>query len=146
MKASISNISKSLVMSAAVSFGLVSCQPSGKSEFKLEQQGDTLTLVHITNPTKYLLLPVEEKTPEGQVCLVTGDAADTDMDVRLAKQRVDNFVRSNCLRAQRKRLYASARHRRTPFAGAGFSCPIRSTRQTATSSALSITIRRSTAG
>lgn len=92
MKASISSISKSLVMSAAVSFGLASCQPSGKSGFKLEQQGDTLTLVHITNPTKYLLLPVEEKTSEGQVCLVTGDAADTDMDVRLAKQSVDYFV------------------------------------------------------
>lgn len=92
MKASIANISKSILMSAAISFGLASCQPSNKSGFTLEQQGDTLTLVRITNPTRYLLLPVEEKTPEGQVCLVTGDPADTDMDVRLAKKSVDYFV------------------------------------------------------
>lgn len=92
MKTSISNLSKNLVMSMAVSFGLVSCQPSGKSGFELEQQGDTLTLVRITNPTRYLLLPVEEKTPEVQVCLATGDAGDTDMDVRLARKNVDYLV------------------------------------------------------
>lgn len=92
MKASITNISKSILMSAAISFGLASCQPSNKSGFTLEQQGDTLTLVRIINPTRYLLLPVEEKTQEGQVCLVTGDPADTDMDVRLAKKSVDYFV------------------------------------------------------
>lgn len=51
-----------------------------------------MTLVRIVNPTKYLLLPVEEKTAEGQVCLVTGNPADTDMDVRLAKKSVDYFV------------------------------------------------------
>ena len=64
MKASILNISKILVMSTVISLGLASCQPSNKSGFTLEQQGDTLTLVRITNPTKYLLLPVEEKTAE----------------------------------------------------------------------------------
>lgn len=79
-------------MGAVVSLGLVSCQPSDKSELTLEQRGDTLTLVRITNPTKYLLLPVEEKTAEGQVCLVTGDPADTDMDVRLARKNIDYFV------------------------------------------------------
>ena len=92
MKALIINISKSLIMSTVISLGLASCQPSNKSGFTLEQQGDTLTLVRIVNPTKYLLLPVEEKTTEGQVCLVTGDPADTDMDVRLAKKSVDYFV------------------------------------------------------
>ena len=92
MKASILNISKILVMITVISLVLASCQPSNKSGFTLERQGDTLTLVRITNPTKYLLLPVEEKTAEGQVCLVTGDPADTDMDVRLAKKSVDYFV------------------------------------------------------
>lgn len=58
----------------------------------MEQQGDTLTFVHITNPAKYLLLPVEEHTGEGQVCLVTGNPADTDMDIRLAKKETDYFV------------------------------------------------------
>ena len=59
---------------------------------KLEQQGDSLTVVHITHPTKYLLLPIEEKAAESQVRLDTGDAADTDMDVRLAQTQVDYFV------------------------------------------------------
>lgn len=58
----------------------------------LEQQGDSLTVIHITNPTKYLLLPVEENAAEGQVRLDTGDAADTDMDVRLAQKQVDYLV------------------------------------------------------
>ncbi|RHJ82457.1 DUF4980 domain-containing protein [Parabacteroides sp. AM08-6] len=91
MKTTVSKISKSLVMGLGI-LALVSCQPSGKSEFKLEQSGDTLTLLHITNPTKYLLLPVEEHASEGQVCLLTGNPGDTDMDVRLAKKEVDYFV------------------------------------------------------
>lgn len=75
---------------AAIS-GLSSCQTT-RSEMKLEQQGDSLTVIHITNPTKYLLLPVEENAAESQVSLDTGDAADTDMDVRLAQKTVDYFV------------------------------------------------------
>lgn len=92
MKTTISNISKILLMGMATTFGLVSCQSGSKTGFTLEQQGDTLTLVHITAPARYLLLPVEERSAEGQVCLVTGDPADTDMDVRLAKEKTDYFV------------------------------------------------------
>lgn len=92
MKTKILNMSRSFFMGCAVSLSLVACQSGNKEEFTLEQQGDTLTLVHITNPAKYLLLPVEERTAEGQVCLVTGDPADTDMDVRLAKEKTDYFV------------------------------------------------------
>ncbi|WP_299991915.1 DUF4980 domain-containing protein [uncultured Bacteroides sp.] len=75
----------------AVALGFSSCQTT-QSEMKLEQQGDSLTVVHITHPTKYLLLPIEEKAAESQVRLDTGDAADTDMDVRLAQTQVDYFV------------------------------------------------------
>lgn len=92
MKTSMSNIGKSLVLSMTVSIGLLSCQPSNRNGFTLEQQGDTLTIVRITKPAKYLLLPIEEKTAEGQVCLITGDPGDTDMDIRLAKNNVDYFV------------------------------------------------------
>lgn len=91
MKNSVFNMGMGIILGIAA-VGLISCQSSTKSEIKLEQQGDTLTLVHVSNPTKYLLLPVEEKTAEGQVCLLTGDPADTDMDVRLAKKNVDYFV------------------------------------------------------
>lgn len=91
MKTNILNISKNIAM-ATVILGLASCQPSGKSTMKFEQYGDTLAFIHISNPTKYLLLPVEEHTQEGQVCLVTGKPEDMEMDVRLAKKETDYFV------------------------------------------------------
>lgn len=92
MKTAILNLSKNILMGCVISVSLASCQSTPKEGFTLEQQGDTLTLVHIKKPAKYLLLPVEEHTPEGQVCLVTGDPGDTDMDVRLAKKSTDYFV------------------------------------------------------
>ncbi|MCC8172604.1 MAG: DUF4980 domain-containing protein [Parabacteroides sp.] len=92
MKTTISNISKILLMGIATTFGWAGCQSGPKTGFTLEHQGDTLTLVHITEPARYLLLPVEERSAEGQVCLVTGDPADTDMDIRLAKEKTDYFV------------------------------------------------------
>lgn len=92
MKTTILNNSKNFLMGCAVSVSLAACQSASKEGFTLEQQGDTLTFVHITNPAKYLLLPVEEHTGEGQVCLVTGNPADTDMDIRLAKKETDYFV------------------------------------------------------
>lgn len=82
---------KTALYTLVVIFGFSSCQTS-RSEMKTEQQGDSLTVVHIQNPTKYLLLPVEENAPESRVRLDTGDAADTDMDVRLARKQVDYFV------------------------------------------------------
>lgn len=82
---------KTALCAFAVATGLSSCQTS-KSEITLEQQGDSLTLVHITRPSRYLLLPIEENAAESRVRLVTGDAADTDMDIRLARTRTDYFV------------------------------------------------------
>ncbi|MGI6224453.1 MAG: GH32 C-terminal domain-containing protein [Prevotella sp.] len=57
----------------------------------IQRHGDT-TIVNITNPTKYLLLPVEEDQPESQVMLYTNNAADTWMDVRLAQNKIDYYV------------------------------------------------------
>lgn len=74
----------------AVASSLFSCH-SSKSGMSLEQQGDSLTVIRITNPAKYLLLPVEEHTPEGQVC-ISSDSVPVDMDVRLARNKVDYFV------------------------------------------------------
>lgn len=91
MKTSIVNISKGLLWGIAL-VSVVACRSARDSEIKLEHQGDTLTLVRVTNPTKYLLLPVEEKMSEGQICLVTGDPGDTDMDVRLARKKTDYYV------------------------------------------------------
>ena len=49
---------KGAVLALAVSYGLIYCH-TNKSKFMLEQKGDSLTLIHITNPTNYILLPIE---------------------------------------------------------------------------------------
>ena len=79
---------KGAVLALAVSYGLIYCH-TNKSKFMLEQKGDSLTLIHITNPTNYILLPIEEAAEESRVRLDIGDAADTDMDIRLAQTKVD---------------------------------------------------------
>ncbi|MGM9674912.1 MAG: GH32 C-terminal domain-containing protein [Bacteroidaceae bacterium] len=59
-----------------------SCSPK-QSGLSIEQRGDT-TVVTITNPTKYLILPIEENQPEAHMLLDNGQATDTWMDIRLA--------------------------------------------------------------
>ena len=82
---------KGVALALTASYGLTYCHTT-KSKLTLEQQGDSLTVIHITNPTNYILLPIEEEAPESQVLLHTGEAADTDMDIRLAQNQVDYFV------------------------------------------------------
>ena len=60
-------------------------------KLNIEHKGDT-TIVKVENPTKYLLLPIQEEKDEAQVILSTGDKEDTWMDVRLAQNGVDYFV------------------------------------------------------
>ena len=60
-------------------------------KMNIEHKGDT-TVIKVENPTKYLLLPVQEEKDEAQVILSTGDKEDTWMDVRLAQNGVDYFV------------------------------------------------------
>ena len=82
---------KGAILALAVSYGLTCCHTT-KSKLTLEQKSDSLTVIHITNPTNYILLPIEEEAAESQVLLDTGEAADTDMDIRLAQNQVDYFV------------------------------------------------------
>ena len=67
---------KGVALALTASYGLTYCHTT-KSKLTLEQQGDSLTVIHITNPTNYILLPIEEEAPESQVLLHTGtcDAA-----------------------------------------------------------------------
>ena len=67
------------------------CQSQSEG-FSLEHQGDTLTLVHITRPAKYLILPIQETSGEAKVRLETGSPADCAMDIRLATDSVDYYV------------------------------------------------------
>ncbi len=82
---------KGAILALAVSYGLTYCHTT-KSKLTLEQKSDSLTVIHITNSTNYILLPIEEEAAESQVLLDTGEATDTDMDIRLAQTQVDYFV------------------------------------------------------
>ena len=57
----------------------------------IEHHGDT-TVICVQNPTKYLLLPIQEEQDEAQVLLSTGSKDDTWMDVRLAQNGADYYV------------------------------------------------------
>ena len=87
MKTNFVNLALGLTLAA----GAVSCQ-SQKNNLVLEHQGDTLTVVRIANPSKYLLLPIQESSNEGQVKVEPGNPADTYMDVRLATNEVEYYV------------------------------------------------------
>ncbi len=60
-------------------------------KMNIEHRGDT-TIINVENPTKYLLLPVQEEKDEAQVLLDTGSKEDTWMDVRLAENGADYYV------------------------------------------------------
>lgn len=83
------NINKLTAMFAAACF--FSASAASAQDIKVTRSGDT-TIVKITNPKKYLILPVEETKDESHVLLSTGSPADTWMDVRLARQKTDYCV------------------------------------------------------
>lgn len=60
-------------------------------KMNIEHHGDT-TVISVQNPTKYLLLPIQEEQDEAQVLLSTGSKDDTWMDVRLAQNGADYYV------------------------------------------------------
>ena len=79
-----------LTMGTMLACGMVACQPN--KGFTLEHQGDTLTVVHVSAPGKYLLLPIQEASNEGKVKLETGSPTDVAMDVRLAVDSIEYYV------------------------------------------------------
>lgn len=60
-------------------------------KMNIVHHGDT-TVINVQNPTKYLLLPIQEEQDEAQVLLSTGSKDDTWMDVRLAQNGTDYYV------------------------------------------------------
>ena len=75
----------------AMMLAAASAMPATAQKMNIEQRGDT-TVIKIGNPTKYLLLPVQEEKDEAQVLLDTGSKEDTWMDVRLAQNGADYYV------------------------------------------------------
>ena len=80
------------MMKAACLMLMASATPSAFAQkMNIEHKGDT-TIVKVENPTKYLLLPIQEEKDEAQVLLDTGSKDDTWMDVRLAQNGSDYYV------------------------------------------------------
>ena len=83
------------IAKAACLMMMASATPSVFAQkMNIEHKGDT-TIIRVENPTKYLLLPVQEEKDEAQVILATGNADDTWMDVRLAQNGADYYVPFN---------------------------------------------------
>lgn len=75
-------------MCAAITLAATSAKAQ---TIQMSQKGDT-TILNIANPTRYLLLPIEEDKDEAKVLLDTSNPADTWMDIRLAQDKVDYYV------------------------------------------------------
>lgn len=85
---------KLLFLPLAAAALAVSCtQQNAGPAIALEHQGDTLTIVNISNATRYLLLPIQEEKGEVMVKLNTGnEEEDCWMDIRLAIDSADYYV------------------------------------------------------
>ena len=144
MKTTFMNVSRGVIGALAFSLGISSCQ-SSQTKMTIEQEGDSLTVIHITNPTQYLLLPVEEKTPEAQICIAS-DSVPVEMDVRLSREKVDYFV-PYALPEGEKKVAVRIRHLpKTLCAGKSSNSRIRLIPPIRTSIVLSIIILRFTDG
>ena len=84
--------SNSMITKAVCLMLMASANTSAFAQkMNIEHKGDT-TIIKVENPTKYLLLPIQEEKDEAQVLLDTGSKDDTWMDVRLAQNGSDYFV------------------------------------------------------
>ena len=84
--------SNSMITKAACLMMMASATTSAFAQkMNIEHKGDT-TIIKVENPTKYLLLPIQEEKDEAQVLLDTGSKEDTWMDIRLAQNGSDYFV------------------------------------------------------
>ncbi len=84
--------SYSMVTKAACLMMMATASASAMAQkMNIEYKGDT-TIIKVENPTKYLLLPIQEEKEEAQVLLDTGSKADTWMDVRLSQNGADYYV------------------------------------------------------
>lgn len=70
---------------------LISCQ-AGNPPFVVKRLGDGQSLVRIDAPGKYLLLPIEESSPEAKLSMIADNDVVKNMNVRLAVNKVDYFV------------------------------------------------------
>ena len=82
---------RTIISSAIAAIAALAATTAKAQTINVEHKGDT-TVIVIDNPTRYLILPIEEERDEAKVKLDLGRADDTWMDVRLAIDRIDYEV------------------------------------------------------
>ena len=82
---------RTIISSAIAAIAALAATTAKAQTINVEHKGDT-TVIVVDNPTKYLILPIEEERDEAKVKLDLGHADDTWMDVRLAIDRIDYEV------------------------------------------------------
>ncbi|MDD6493606.1 MAG: GH32 C-terminal domain-containing protein [Bacteroidales bacterium] len=82
---------RTIISSAIAAIAALAATTTKAQTINVEHKGDT-TVIVVDNPTKYLILPIEEERGEAKVKLDLGRADDTWMDVRLAIDRIDYEV------------------------------------------------------
>ncbi len=65
---------------------------SRNTNINMQRTDASTTVLRIDNPTRYLILPVQESCAEAKIKVETGNPADVAMDVRLAVDSVDYYV------------------------------------------------------
>ena len=77
---------------ALVAMAMTACHGGGdQPSLSCEHQGDTLTVISVSQPTRYILLPIQEDKPDVPVRLNV-DGQGTWMDIRLAIDSADYYV------------------------------------------------------
>ena len=66
--------------------------PAINPPFVIKHLGDGQSIVQIDEQKKYLLLPVEEVSPEAKLYMIADNDVVRNMNVRLAINKVDYFV------------------------------------------------------
>ena len=82
---------RTIISSAIAAIAALAATTAKAQTINVEHKGDT-TVIVVDNPTKYLILPIEEERGEAKVKLDLGRDDDTWMDVRLAIDRIDYEV------------------------------------------------------
>lgn len=80
-----------LAFAALLTGSMNSCQQN-QNGIRMEHPNDSVTIIHISQAAKYLILPIQESSHEGKVKLDTGNPADMAMDIRLATDSIDYYV------------------------------------------------------
>ena len=90
-KRRISSMRRTIISSAIAAIAALTATTAKAQTINVEHKGDT-TIIVVDNPTRYLILPIEEERGEAKVKLDLGRADDTWMDIRLAIDRIDYEV------------------------------------------------------